>query len=358
MFDEYKQVLRWNAIGLARDGATFTARMSELIAADDKLLGFAVSALKTGQPPNFMLLSAVQYLLAQDRSSKLSRVHPFVTGRPIAADEIFPEFKAYCLRYADRIKPLLAGRSTQYTTPNRCALLAPCVAWVAERAGEPIALVDVGCALGLNLLLDCYGYDYGARGRVDNPRSSIVLPCQVSESSEALPMRLPEIGSRLGLDLHIYDMNDPDERRWQMANLFADWPHEQALIQSALALRDEIRPTLVQGDALELLEQHLAPIAGPLCVMHCNFLYQLSPAQRDRLDAVLRDVSRKRPVHRVGVDAIGLKLDPAEAARRLLDPDTPSFDITYTAYDGGDAQARILGYCDSWGRKLDWHPTA
>ena len=78
-------------------------------------------------------------------------------------------FCDFVVSHREEIAPLLATRYVQTNEVNRAAAIAPLVNLYAQRSGLPVALVDVGCSAGLNLLLDRYRIELGdvALGPVD-----------------------------------------------------------------------------------------------------------------------------------------------------------------------------------------------
>src|SRR5207245_11305897 len=113
--------------------------------ADAHLLALVLESPPAAHMP-LVLLAAVHYLLLEGLDHPLADVY---AGRT-AADPA-PLFRQLCLDHRHAAAELLAHRHVQTNEVGRSALIAPALAVVAARLGEPLALVDVGASAGLNL---------------------------------------------------------------------------------------------------------------------------------------------------------------------------------------------------------------
>src|SRR5438105_1990346 len=69
----------------------------------------------------------------------------------------YAAFREMVLQHQAELAELLSSRRTQTNEPGRCAALLP----VFCQLPQPLAVLEVGAAAGLCLLIDRYGYDYG-----------------------------------------------------------------------------------------------------------------------------------------------------------------------------------------------------
>jgi hypothetical protein len=98
----------------------------------------------------------------------------------------------------------------QTTYVDRCrAVLAP-LCLVADQAGEPLNLVEIGCSAGVLLTFDKYAYELNEAGRIGPADAALTLKGQLFGGPR---LRMPAIGARIGLDLHPLDARSEDERR-------------------------------------------------------------------------------------------------------------------------------------------------
>lgn len=251
---------------------------------------------------------------------------------------------ATCLTWVvdhpELVLDVLRTRRTQTNEAARCALLLPALAQVAARSAGPLALVEVGSSAGLCLLYDEWGYRYEvedaaggaavhALGRGDGP---VTITCAVTGPAP-LPVAVPPITWRAGLDLHPVDPLDPDARRWLQALVWPEHAERAERLEAALEVAAAVHPDVRTGDMITdlapLIEearasaQALAPGAGPATVVvtHTAALVYLAAADRDRVRAAIADAG----AHRLGGEHAGVMPDvdarvpdPAAIAGQLV----------------------------------------
>ena len=140
---------------------------------------------------------------------------------------------------------------------------------------------------------DRYHYDYGV-AQVGDPRAAVSIRCELrGPVMPPLPATFPECRFRVGIDLNPVDVRDPIERRWFEALI---WPEHEARRRLAAAAIDELLrdpPTIVKGDAVEVLAAELArvPSDASLVVYNSAALCQGGDVEKkaiaDVLDCVL-----------------------------------------------------------------------
>ena len=92
------------------------------------------------------LFSAVHYLLLRDPGDSLSRYFATLTPDPAAPEDAFPEFVRFCREHREELLQLLDTRTVQTTFAERCRTVLPLLSRVADEAGEPLNLVELGCS--------------------------------------------------------------------------------------------------------------------------------------------------------------------------------------------------------------------
>jgi hypothetical protein len=247
----------------------------------------------------------------------------------------YSRFRATVLAHSDELARLLHSRRTQTNEPGRCAVLLPALCQLPQ----PLALIEVGAAAGLCLLVDRYGYDYGGR-RLGDGR--LVFECE-PHGPAPLPRHLPEVVWRAGIDLDPIDLDDEDAVRWLEALV---WPEEEdrlARLRGAMAIARDEPPRVVRGNLLDGFVDLAAeaPPDATLVVFHTAVLAYLSAGERAEFKAQV-DASRARWI---SSEAAGLIPDlPLPRAEPL----SPSYLVL--AADG----TRALAFCDGHGRWLQW----
>jgi hypothetical protein len=273
--------------------ATLCAR-----AASDADIVALVSRANAGAAP-MHLLSSVHYLLLQDPSDPLSRFFATLTPSPRPAEDAFPEFVRFCREHREEILQLLDTRTVQTTYAERCRTVMPLLSRVADEAGEPLNLVEIGCSVGVLLTFDKYAYELEHGSRLGPADAPLTLSLTVTGGR---PLRIPRIGARIGLDLHILDASSEDERRWLLALSFPEHREQQAALATALHVVERTPMRMIEGDALDTLPAVLADTPDPLCVLHSACLMYWPSQAKAALDALLVDASRNRSIYRVAME--------------------------------------------------------
>jgi hypothetical protein len=288
--------------------------LCEGVAGDPELLAFLAEQPPAKRQPN-LLLAGTRFLFGLQPD--------------------YPAFRATVLEHRDELAHLLRSRRTQTNEPARCALLLP----VLCQLPEPLALVEVGAAAGLCLLVDRYGYDYGVR-RLGDDR--VVFECQ-TYGGVPLPERLPEVVWRAGIDLAPIDLHDPEAVRWLEALVWPEQHGRLARLRAAIEIAREDPPRVVAGDLRRDLPALVAqaPPDATLVVLHTAVLAYLGEAERRQFSAqVMRTGARWISNEAAGV-LPDLELPP-------LSPVAPNHFVI--ALDGH----RPLAFCDGHGAWLQW----
>jgi hypothetical protein len=158
----------------------------------------------------------------------------------------------------------------------------PLYATLAARAASD-ALVEIGCSAGVLLTFDSYAYELEQGGRVGAADAPLTLSLAVVGGH---PLRIPRIGARIGLDLHVLDASSEDERRWLLAFSFPEHREQQAALATALSVVARTPIRMIEGDALDTLPAVLAETPDPLCVFHSACLMYWPAQAKAALDAL------------------------------------------------------------------------
>ena len=334
-------------------GTPFYAALAERCAVDPEILELAANA-GNGQPPTHLLMGAVQYLLLRQKDAELARYYASLTPDPAPAAAAFEPFRAFCRENRTALVDILRTRTVQTTIVGRAGHLLPAMAHAARQAdGEPLTLIEVGCSAGLLTLFDHYRYDFGTLGQVGPVDGPPVTSCRF-DPAPPLPIIMPRIANRIGVDLNPIDATDPEERRWIEALLPPDWQAERAQIRTALDYRARTPFPIQRGDAMQVVPALLKDSRGPVCVLHSHCLYQWPADAQAAFEAMLSEASRGRVLHRVGVELLPEEQSGrswrAEAART----GNVEFDVFHIEYRDGAQRFTLLASADGWGRQARW----
>lgn len=168
----------------------------------------------------------MHFLLLKGIDDPLAGFYPSLTPQAQTPEDAFPAFRAFCLAHGEAIAHLLATQLVQTNELRRCAYLLPALSLAAHSAGgRPLALVEVGSSAGLNLLFDRYtdAFDMDGRYVQAGAVASTVFIDSRMEMAEGsfLPLGMPAVASRLGIDRKVLDLADPDDALWLRALI---WP--------------------------------------------------------------------------------------------------------------------------------------
>ncbi|MGE0387876.1 MAG: DUF2332 domain-containing protein [Gammaproteobacteria bacterium] len=354
--ERYAAECRLHEATLVHAGAPMYAALCGLMARDIDMLELAAHTAPN-QIPDIAVLGAANYLLLGEPDTALARHHPICTGRPAVAADLYPGLRAFCLDRAQAIAEIVATRPIQYTAPGRAALVLPPIALAARDAGAPMTLVEAGCSVGFNLMFGHFHYDYGAAGTVGDPHSPVHLKCEVQGAPEvvraSMPAGVPAVAARIGIDLNLIDVDDPDQYRWLLANLWPEQLERRRNFEAAIGLLRSDPPRFLRGNALDHLPALLADGGGPLCLLHSVVLYYFSAEEMQRLEQMLLAASRHRLIHRIGIEywsALDARSRQAELDQGKRAPP----EIRHFRYAGGEVQSRVLARCDNDGGFIKW----
>ena len=240
--------------------------LAEFVAENTTILQFLGRLAPAKRQPN-LLFAAARYIL----------------GEPANPDSLT---KLIDERGVD-LAAIMYERRTQTNEAARCAILVPALALIPG----PLALIEVGAAAGLTLLVDFYNYDY--HGHVLNglDADAPVLTCQPI-GSVPIPGRVPEVGWRVGLDLNPLDPSNPADVEWLSCLI---WPGEEGRAERLNAATATARRHPVQicrGDLLDDLAGLAAkvPAGLTLVIYHTAVLAYVDEAKRRAFAALTRSL--------------------------------------------------------------------
>jgi hypothetical protein len=272
------------------------------IAEDQELLDIAAVA-QPGHFPPYLLLAATHQLVLEHAAPALEPFYPSVGGLQTPNEDFWRAFRAAALHHRDRLMGVVARRHVNKTVLRRCACLRPLLIEAARRLeADRVHLVDIGSSAGLNLFLDRWGVIYGPDLRAGPAETSVTVTSTLRSGAPPLD-GMPEIVTRVGLDLDRIDMAKADDRTWILANLFPDDPDFAATAQAAQDLLHS-PPRFVVGDATATLARTIAELdpSIPVVLMHSMMVDALSTRQRALLFSGARGAAKGRRVARISFE--------------------------------------------------------
>ena len=332
------------------DSAVYTA-IALGVAEDPEILELASHAM-TGQPPPNVLFAAVHDLLLQDAEAgvdpdPLSRWYPSVSGALIPEASPWEAFRDFCIDRCESLEPVIAQGRTQTCVVHRSAVILPALACLpsVDAADGRVALLEIGPSAGLNLRLDCYGYEYRDRnGESVVWGDAAAEPRLVVKNNGPAPPPLPrrlEVVARRGLELNPLDLSDPAAVRWLRALIWPEHLQRATAMDAALEHVARVPAEIHQGDATTDIEAHVRalPEAASRVVFATQVFYQIPVEGRHAILAGLARASDAAPVDLVLMESSG------EGDSR----------VTHFSFeDGSRGETRELARVDSHGRAVTW----
>jgi hypothetical protein len=308
--------------------APLYAALSRTIADDPALYRQLLHAPATQRLP-VLLFACVHELLLEHPDHALAQWYPNLTPAHRSPSEraLAATFAGFVHAHGDRLAQLLATRTTQTNEVGRCSSFLPALGLLADEVGE-LALLDVGTSGGLNLLLDRYHYEYTAR---DGTSRTVGGPSTVeitvaTTGDVPVPVTMPTIAVRCGVDRRPIDVTDDEEARWLEACVWPDQADRFHRLVAAIEIARSSPPEILAGDAVESLApavERIGRTAHPV-VTNSWVLNYLTSQQRvaylstlERLGAE-RDLSwvyAEAPLH---IPELPHQADPAGAERTVL----------------------------------------
>ncbi|TDP93856.1 DUF2332 domain-containing protein [Labedaea rhizosphaerae] len=332
-------------------------------AEDDDITGL-LGAAQPGFGAPTLLFAAVHRALQMRPFHELANYYPSVGGSYGVDEGTWPAFRSFVADNAERIRELVATRTTQTNEVRRAAVLYPAVALAAKQARGAIGLLEVGTSAGLLLGIDRYSYRYqteqAGQLAAGPAKAPVGLHCALElgpgAQLPAIPKRLA-VGARIGLDRNPVDLADEDAYAWLEACIWADQPERARLFTVAAAAQRKDPPELVRGDAVDDLAAAAKriPESLPLVVMTSSAVAYLGERRQAFLDA-LGELSRRRPVWWVSQEGYQVGLELLLPGREDLKPTNSSAFgvIGLVRWQDGKPEARALAKAGLHGQRLVW----
>ena len=309
-----------------------------------------LALVDTDQPREVLFFSVVNFLLFQAKEHPLADFYPSLCGpscglsSPRPATEAYPVFREFCLNHADDLRHLLPDARLQTNEVTRCANLLPAFEIVSKRGErKPLALIEIGASAGLNLHWDRYHYAYGC-ANIGNKLSPVQLRCSFTGTQRPLlPAFMPDVASRVGIDLCPLDVTNERDVSWLSACIWPEETERYRLLSAAIEVAQAHPPTLLKGDACDLLPEIIEalPLDVTVCLWHSYALAQGPISVYQQIVHLLMLHSLRRDLYR-----ISLEMDPINWKQPRLE--------LFAYQQGSLATYDWLANCEVHGETMEW----
>ncbi len=161
---------------------------------------------------------------------------------------------------------------------RRCAYLYPIFSLIYSKVEKPLSLVEIGTSAGLQLLWDKYSYSYGTDETYGNKNSDVHITSElIGKNNPSFLTESPPVSSRIGLDLHISDLKDPESYLWLKSLIWPEHQERLELFESAARCFKENPVELIEGDGITLLTDvvETLPKNTVICIFHTHVANQI-----------------------------------------------------------------------------------
>jgi hypothetical protein len=279
--------------------------LSRTVARDDDLLELAAE-VRAGQQPTNMLFAAAHLLVLKRPELPFARFFASVRGDDVEPpDGAGAEFASFCAEHRGAITRILRERLVQTNVPGRGVAVRVAMHEISRRVSGPVTLLEIGASAGIQLRFDRWAAETAGRrfGPADAP-----LTLHAEWRSDRPPPDLdevPPVRERLGVDLHPVDATDPEQRLWLQALV---WPEHRERFTALAAALDAVAadpPTIVRGDAIEVLPRLDAEGLAddvPLVVLHAMVRIHVPADRLAAFDGAIARLSERRRVLHVSLE--------------------------------------------------------
>lgn len=271
------------------------------ISKDEDLLRLCLHA-NNGQPIPNLLFASVHYLLLKGYEHLLREYYPSLVKEPKQEGNVYPIFKDFCFTFQEEIKELLQTKRVQTNEVRRCAYLYPLFCFIFEKTKTPLALIELGTSAGLLLLWDEFAYSYGDEKVYGNQHASLHLQTEIRGSGiPPLLKQSPPVSTRIGIDLHVVDVTNQDDAMWLTSLIWPEHQERLAYLEKAIHQFHITKPTLIEGDGVELLKVHSLniPENETLCIFHTHVANQIPDEVKYELMKTIEEIGQTRDVFHI-----------------------------------------------------------
>ena len=168
-----------------------------------------------------------------------------------------------------------------------------------NKVNKPLALIEIGTSAGLQLFWDQYSYSYGTGEIYGNIHSTVHLKSEIKGDSQPVFLQQsPPVVERIGLDLHINDLNNEEDYLWLRSLIWPEHKERLEMFDNAAACVKEQSVKLIEGDGVSFLSEIVEqlPEDAVICVFHTHVANQIPENVKHKLVNQIQEIGAKRDV--------------------------------------------------------------
>lgn len=318
-----------------------SSRLYEYLAAnianDMDLLTLAAHS-KSGQPVPNLLLGAVHYLLLSGVEHELGAYYATIADQPKDASGAIFCFKDFCIQNENKIIQLLESKLVQTNEVRRCTYLYPSFCHIYRISKKPLTLIELGTSAGLQLLWDQYTYSYNSSQKYGSKHSALEISAEIKgDKFPFLFEHSPPVTRRIGLDLHLNNLNNSEDYLWLKALIWPEHKERNTYFEKAADYLKSQPIELIEGDGISILPEIIPTISqdSSICIFHTHVANQIPTEAKKKLSAQIQFLGKEREVFHL--------------YNNMWDPD-----LHLDYYINGNEHRETLAETDGHGRWFKW----
>lgn len=322
--------------------------------ADDPLLADLYAGADPRQQRPNLLLAALHAAVLAGADHELVRYYPSVGGTRPPDGALAETAAEFARENEEPLRAWMAARHTQTNEVRRSAALLAALNQIRWR-GVP-ALVDVGAAAGLNLLVDRYGYSFGSTARL-GPERAVQVDCEMVGRQAPAGLGPVRLTDRVGIDLKPLSVNDPEDVLWLRACVWPEHRQRRVMLDAAISEARKDPPVVVRGDAIDTLAEVVTglPKDRHVAIFHSATLAYLPAEAREGFVAGVAELARQRAVSWIPMEGVGERYGRLDREHHVPAPvDSVYFLLGLTEWADGRRVDRLLARADPHGGWLQW----
>lgn len=243
------------------------------------------------------LLAGVHFLVLSGVNHPLSSVFRDPDSSTLADSEMGDLFTDFCRRHSAELIDIMQTRSIQTNEVNRSASLVLALDVIAQESDKPLALIDLGAGVGLNLLFDEYRIEFDDHEPLGPTDSQVTITASISGPHRP-PHAFPVVDRRIGIDLNPIDPNDADMERWLQSSIWAGENERSLRLTNAMEIARRYNPEVRRGDVATVLPGVVDELSKDfeICLFNSWMMGWCTTETRHRIVNVVGDIGRTTPL--------------------------------------------------------------